>query len=293
MTQRFSQTNPTDDEPKNNTSPDSQAQESPSKEMALLASGILILVLGIGGALMYSDEEAFRVESSKAVPTDQLSQAFPKPAMAFESPSTSLPPNPTGLPVSTTQDVSQPQGKSMVSEIEENEVHFGFDQALLSAEAKGMLETQAQQFDADKNGTILVRGHTDQKGSQAYNEALSLRRAEAVKAYLVSLGLSEDWIHVKGLGEAEPLCFEPTDACGAKNRRANVIITKLNPLGVNSQPIMSQSTSDSEQDPLTSPEGPHEVSQSGPDSIIETVQLSESAEEITPNDPIVSVTEPQ
>ena len=91
MSDKFQRTSPTDNEPKNIASTESKTQETSSKETAFLVFGILILVMGIGGALMYSQEENLRVESEKPLAADQLVQAFPPPVMAFESTPPSIP----------------------------------------------------------------------------------------------------------------------------------------------------------------------------------------------------------
>jgi outer membrane protein OmpA-like peptidoglycan-associated protein len=274
------------------TPTDSQSKETPSNEIGWLVSGLLILMLGIGGVLMFSQEEDLRVESGNPVAADQLSQAFPSPAMASQSDSPSRPSDPALLPVSMAQGVTSPDDATAIKEIEEKVVYFDFNQAVLSDEAKTLMAPQAQ-LNMDEKKTILIRGHTDQKGSEAYNQTLSLHRAKAVKEYLVSLGHAADSIHVEGFGKAQPVCTESTDACGAKNRRANLYFSKPDATVANSEPLISQTISNSDQDPIASSEASTKITESKSDTMIETVQLTESAEEIVPSDPIVSTTTPQ
>jgi len=273
-------------------STDSQSKDAQSNEVGWLVSGLLILVLGIGGVLMFSQEEDLRVESVKPIASDHLSQAFPSPAMASQSDSPQLPADPTVLPVSMAQGITATDDDSALEEIEEKVVYFDFDQAVLSDEAKTLLAPQTQ-HNMDATQTILVRGHTDQKGSEGYNQALSLRRAKAVKEYLVSLGHAEDSIHIEGLGKAQPLCPEATDACAAQNRRANMYFSKTDSTVPNPEPLVSQTTSGSNQGLIASSEAPTGVAESDSNTMIETVQLTESAEEIIPTDPIASITTPQ
>ena len=267
------------------TAPDSQSKEAPSNEMGWLVSGLLILVLGIGGVLMFSQEEDLRVESSNSVASDQFSQAFPSQAIAS-------PPDPAAIPVSQAQGMTSPDTETALNEIEEKVIYFEFDQAILSKEAKTLLASQ-DQLTKDENKTILVRGHTDRKGSEAYNQNLSIRRAKAVKEYLVSLGHAADSIHVEGFGKAQPACTESTDTCEAKNRRANLFFSKPDPTVADSELLVSQSLSESDKAPIASSEAPKEVRTSDSDNKIETIQLAESAEEILPTDPIASITTPQ
>ncbi len=266
-------------------STDSQPKGVPSNETGWLVSGLLILVLGIGGILMFSQEEDLRVESSKPVPSDQLSQAFPSPAMAS-------PAAPPVLPVSMAPGSTSPDKETTLNEIEEKVIYFEFDQAILSDKAKTLLASQ-DQLTMDENKTILVRGHTDRKGSEAYNQNLSIRRAKAVKEYLVSLGHEADSIHVEGFGKAQPTCTELTDTCEAQNRRANLFFSKPDSTGSDSELLVSQTLSESDKAPIASSEAPKEVTSSDSETTIETVQLTESAEEVLPTDPIASITTPQ
>ncbi|UCE63131.1 MAG: OmpA family protein [Nitrospirota bacterium] len=276
---------PSENEPMQSTSTDSQSKETPSNEMGWLVSGLLILVLGFGGVLMFSQEEDLRVESSKPVASDQLSQAFPSPAIASPS-------DPTVLPVSMAQGITPPDEETTLNKIEEKVIYFEFDQAVLSDEAKTLLAPQ-DQLTMDENKTILVRGHTDQKGSEAYNQNLSIRRAKAVKEYLVSLGHAADSIHVEGFGKAQPACTESTDTCAAQNRRANLFFSKPDSTVADSELLVSQTLSESDKAPIASPEAPREGTESDSDTKIETVQLTESAEEILPTDPVASITPSQ
>lgn len=281
-----------DNEAMDIASTDSQSKETPSNEVAWLVSGLLLLLLGIGGVLMFSQEEDLRVESAKPIAADQLSEAFSSPGMASQSAPPSLPSDPAVLPVSMAQGVTSPDDETTIKEIDEKVVYFDFDQAVLSDQAKTLMAPQAQ-LHMDENKTILVRGHTDQKGSEAYNQTLSLRRAKAVKEYLVSLGHAADSIHVEGFGKAQPVCTESTDACAAQNRRANLYFSKPDATVANSEALVSQMISESDQDPIASPEPPAKVTESKSGTMIKTVQLTESAEEIVPTDPIASITRPQ
>ena len=69
---------------------------------------------------------------------------------------------------------------------------------------------------------IVTIGHTDAVGADSYNEKLSLRRAEAVKAYLVSNGVAAARVFVEGKGEAQPVADNKTAEGRAKNRRVTV-----------------------------------------------------------------------
>jgi outer membrane protein OmpA-like peptidoglycan-associated protein len=71
---------------------------------------------------------------------------------------------------------------------------------------------------------IAVFGHTDNSGSDAVNLPLSEQRAAAVKAYLQKKGLSANRIEAKGLGSAQPIADNSTEAGKSKNRRVEIIL---------------------------------------------------------------------
>ena len=70
-----------------------------------------------------------------------------------------------------------------------------------------------------------LEGHADERGSDAYNVALGMRRAQAAKQYLVDHGIDASRIDVTSYGEERPVCQEHDDACWSKNRRVETVIT--------------------------------------------------------------------
>ena len=76
--------------------------------------------------------------------------------------------------------------------------------------------------------TVLVEGHTDNTGSQAHNQDLSERRANAVRSALVLMGVSRDRIETKGLGEAFPVAENNTAQNRQLNRRVEIILSDVN-----------------------------------------------------------------
>jgi OOP family OmpA-OmpF porin len=73
---------------------------------------------------------------------------------------------------------------------------------------------------------IEVQGHTDNRGSDSYNEALSQRRAESVRRYLIEQGVDGDRLRAKGYGESEPVDRDETEAAWAKNRRVVFVVVE-------------------------------------------------------------------
>lgn len=106
------------------------------------------------------------------------------------------------------------------------ELLFDFDKAIVKPEGKAVLQKLGDTIEAQglAVGDIDVVGHTDSVGTEEYNQALSIRRAAAVKAYLVSEGLSGGIIDVMGMGESDPIATNSTAAGRAMNRRVDVLV---------------------------------------------------------------------
>jgi len=109
---------------------------------------------------------------------------------------------------------------------------FDFDKAVLKPEGKAAIDSEiiAKLKDVQKLELVLVTGHTDRIGTQAYNQKLSERRADAVRDYLVSKGVARDKIETLGMGKTQPVpgvkcemkAMKQLIACLAPNRRVEV-----------------------------------------------------------------------
>ena len=99
---------------------------------------------------------------------------------------------------------------------------FDFDKAVVKTDGKAALDGLVTNLQGMNLEAIVTVGHTDSVGSDAYNEKLSLRRAEAVKAYLVSKGVEASRVFVEGKGEAQPVADNKGAEGRAKNRRVTV-----------------------------------------------------------------------
>ena len=99
---------------------------------------------------------------------------------------------------------------------------FDFDKAVLKPEGKAKLDDLADKVKGLNLEVIIAVGHTDSKGSDAYNQKLSVRRADAVKAYLTTKGFEASRVYTEGKGEAQPVADNKSDAGRAKNRRVEI-----------------------------------------------------------------------
>ena len=98
-------------------------------------------------------------------------------------------------------------------------VDFESNQAKLTAPSKQTLDEVAAGFKAQPGMSVEIQGHTDSKGSAAYNLKLSQHRAEAVREYLVGQGVSASMLSARGYGMEKPIASNDTDAGRAQNRR--------------------------------------------------------------------------
>jgi len=102
------------------------------------------------------------------------------------------------------------------------ETFFDFDKAVVKPEGKAKLDDLVGKLRGITLEVIIAVGHTDWVGSDAYNQRLSVRRAEAVKAYLVSKGIEANRIYTEGKGERQPVADNRTRDGRAKNRRVEI-----------------------------------------------------------------------
>jgi OOP family OmpA-OmpF porin len=102
------------------------------------------------------------------------------------------------------------------------DVLFDFDKSILKNEGKNKLDDLATKVKAINLEVVIAIGHTDSIGSDAYNQKLSVRRAESVKAYLVSRGVEPNRIYTEGKGEKQPVASNKTKDGRQKNRRVEI-----------------------------------------------------------------------
>ena len=134
----------------------------------------------------------------------------PKPAPVVVAP----PPPPAPAPA--------PQPPAATKVTYAADAFFDFDKAVLKAEGKAKLDDLVGKVKSINLEVIIAVGHTDSVGTDAYNQKLSVKRAEAVKAYLVTKGIEKNRVYTEGKGEKQPVADNKTKEGQAKNRRVEI-----------------------------------------------------------------------
>ena len=106
---------------------------------------------------------------------------------------------------------------------------FDFDKAVLKPEGRAKLDDLVGKIKGISLEVIIAVGHTDSVGTDAYNQRLSVRRAEAVKGYLVSKGIEKNRVYTEGKGEKQPVADNKTSEGRAKNRRVEIEVVGTRP----------------------------------------------------------------
>ena len=102
---------------------------------------------------------------------------------------------------------------------------FAYDSVELNETARALLQKHMEFLKRWPTTKIMVEGHADSRGTNEYNLALAENRADAVRDYLVGLGLANDRVTVVSKGEEQPFCKEETEACWQQNRVGHFIFT--------------------------------------------------------------------
>jgi len=105
-----------------------------------------------------------------------------------------------------------------------NDIHFDFDKYELTADSMKTLDSHAEWLKANPKHLVLIEGHCDERGTDAYNVALGERRAKATQNYLAAHGVRTARITIISYGEERPMCSDHTEECWAKNRRAHFMV---------------------------------------------------------------------
>ena len=123
--------------------------------------------------------------------------------------------------------VSAPAPTATDGEVVHADVYFDFKSTRLRADAARMLQDKAALMDRTSTWAVMVQGYADRQGPAEYNKRLAQQRAEAVRQFLVELGVSETTVKTVTIGQDGALCDEPSKECQQLNRRVHLEIRRL------------------------------------------------------------------
>ena len=205
------------------------------KQFALILGAALTLGLGVNSA--YAEDNGY-VQAGNANVTVKnpfglcWRTGYWTPAMATtecdpdlvpKKPAAAPAPAPMAAPAPAPKAAPKAAPKPVVEKVTmAAETNFDFDKSVLKPEGKAKLDDLVGKLKAVNLEVIIAIGHTDSIGSKAYNQKLSVRRANSVKAYLVSKGIEANRIYTEGKGETQPIADNRTKEGRAKNRRVEI-----------------------------------------------------------------------
>ena len=127
--------------------------------------------------------------------------------------------------------ITETSGSGIVSGSQEDlivnvgdRVFFGYDSSDLDSDALELLQDQVAWLKQNSNVSVTIEGHCDERGTREYNLALGEKRAQAVKNYLIGLGINPDRVSTISYGKERPAVVGSNDGAWAQNRRSVTIV---------------------------------------------------------------------
>ena len=105
-------------------------------------------------------------------------------------------------------------------------VYFSVDQSTITDQSANVLRQQAAWLNQNPNFEVLIEGHADEQGTREYNLALGARRAAAVQAFLVELGIADHRLRTVTYGKERPVAVCSSETCWSKNRRSVSVVER-------------------------------------------------------------------
>ena len=137
----------------------------------------------------------------------------------------------SGSDVSSEGTITETTGSGIVSGSQEDlivnvgdRVFFGYDSSDLDSDALELLQDQVAWLKQNSDVTVTIEGHCDERGTREYNLALGEKRAQAVKNYLIGLGIDPDRVSTISYGKERPAVVGSNDGAWAQNRRSVTIV---------------------------------------------------------------------
>jgi peptidoglycan-associated lipoprotein len=146
----------------------------------------------------------------------------PRPAPAPPPVVAAPPPLPPAVSAPTSASLPSPREFSAAAELKP--VYFDFDRADIRPADASVLDANARWLQTNRDALVLIEGHCDERGTDAYNVALGERRGRSARDYLVAHGVAADRITTVSYGEERPVCPQHNEGCWRQNRRAEFLV---------------------------------------------------------------------
>jgi peptidoglycan-associated lipoprotein len=160
------------------------------------------------------------------IPWQAPAAEAPPPPLAVVVPEPPRPPQPPEPPVPTEEELF---ARTSLDDLNRqkplDDVYFDFDKSDIRPDGEATLLRNAAWLRKWPSVKIRIDGCADPRGTNEYNFGLGMRRADVIRAFLVSQGIALDRIEVVAVGETQLVCTEQTEECWARNRRGHFLIT--------------------------------------------------------------------
>ena len=190
--------------------------------MVTRAAQVTLMSLLLAGLMITGCARRPATTAASAATPAPAAAPSPAPAPAPSAPSPA--PAPPAPAAAAPAPAPRPVPKEFMAVAALKEVYFDFDKYDIRPEDAKTLDANATWLKSNGDNLVLIEGHCDERGTNEYNLALGERRAKSTMNYLVSQGIQANRITIISYGEERPVCTEKTEACWAKNRRANFLV---------------------------------------------------------------------
>ena len=199
-----------------NIAPKVMGPQKETKEGIVLA-GVVLFIGGLLAAVWLYSQTGNQVKASATskIQHAEMTDLLTKTAIVNQAEASTTHSTQIGTPVASIPDIIHA------------DIYFEVGRKGLTDEGKVQLSAQAAMLEQHEDYGVLIQGYTDQQGSASYNKQLGMKRAEAVKAELVSAGIAEHRMKTVSLGEEGVLCVDGSDSCRYMNRRVHLEVRKI------------------------------------------------------------------